>query len=68
MNKKVKSGQDKIIVQQIGSPIRRDARQSLYLKSLGLGRINKTRELVDTPAVRGLITKLSHMVKVVNNG
>lgn len=54
-----------ITVRQIGSPLRRDARQSLYLKSLGLGKMNRTRELLDTPAVRGLITKVSHMVLVV---
>lgn len=57
--------QKTIIVRQIGSPLRRDARQSLYLKSLGLGKMNRTRELMDTPAVRGLITKVSHMVKIV---
>lgn len=54
-----------IIVRQVGSPLRRDARQRLYLKSLGLGKMNRTRELLDTPAVRGLITKVSHMVLVV---
>lgn len=54
-----------IVVRQVGSPLRRDARQSLYLKSLGLGKMNRTRELLDTPAVRGLITKVSHMVEVV---
>lgn len=55
----------KIVVKQIGSPLRRDGRQKLYLKSLGLGKMNRTRELDDTPAVRGLITKLKHMVEVV---
>lgn len=54
-----------ITVKQTGSPIRRDGRQVLYLKSLGLGRINKVRVLQDTPAVRGLVAKLSHMVTVV---
>ncbi|WP_032112419.1 50S ribosomal protein L30 [Candidatus Paracaedibacter symbiosus] len=54
-----------IVVRQVGSPLRRDARQSLYLKSLGLGKMNRTKELLDTPAVRGLITKVSHMVEVV---
>lgn len=54
-----------ITVRQIGSPLRRDGRQSLYLKSLGLGKMNRTRELLDTPSVRGLITKLSHMVIVI---
>lgn len=68
MNKKVKSEQPKIVVKQIASPIRREAKQRLYLKSLGLGKIDRTRELIDSPAVRGLITKLSHMVKVIDNG
>lgn len=54
-----------IKIMQTGSPIRRDGKQRLYLKSLGLGKINRVRELQDTPAVRGLITKLQHMVKVV---
>lgn len=54
-----------VTVRQIASPLRRDARQSLYLKSLGLGKMNRTRQLLDTPAVRGLISKVSHMVEVV---
>lgn len=54
-----------IKVRQTGSPIRRDKRQRLYLKSLGLGKIGRTRVLQDTPAVRGLIVKLSHMVEIV---
>ncbi len=62
---KTKNTAGKVVVKQIGSPIRRDGRQRLYLKSLGLGKINRVRELEDTPAVRGLITKLRHMVEVV---
>jgi large subunit ribosomal protein L30 len=62
---KVKNTTAKVVIKQIGSPIRRDSRQQLYLKSLGLGKMNRTRELDDTPAVRGLITKLKHMVEVV---
>jgi large subunit ribosomal protein L30 len=54
-----------IKVKQIGSPIRRNGIQKLYLKSLGLGKINQVKELQDTPAVRGLITRLQHMVTVV---
>ena len=65
MAAKAKEKSKTITVKQIGSPIRRDGRQTLYLKSLGLGRINKQRELLDTPALRGLITNLSHMVVVV---
>lgn len=56
---------DKMIkVKQTGSPIRRHNRQRLYLKSLGLRKMNDERELVKTPAVEGLIRKVSHMVEV----
>lgn len=54
-----------ISIKQIGSPIRRDPRQAVYLKSLGLGKMNKIRQVVDTPATRGLLSKLQHMVVVV---
>lgn len=53
-----------IIIKQIGSPIRRDPRQVLYLKSLGLGKINRIRQVVDNPSTRGLLDKLRHMVVV----
>lgn len=54
-----------ITIKQIGSPIRRDPRQALYLKSLGLGKMNRERKIVDNPSTRGLIDKLSHMVVVL---
>jgi large subunit ribosomal protein L30 len=54
-----------ICVKQIGSPIRRDPRQVLYLKSLGLGKINRMRQVADNPSTRGLLDKLRHMVVVV---
>lgn len=54
-----------IKVRQTGSSIRRDGRQALYLKSLGLGRIGKEKELVDSNSVRCLIAKVRHMVEVV---
>lgn len=65
MSKETSKKVQQLVVKQIGSPIRRDSRQRLYLKSLGLGKINRTRVLQDTPAVRGLIVKLSHMVEIV---
>ena len=34
------------------------------VKGLGLGRTNSSRELVDTPAVRGMINKVSYLLKV----
>lgn len=51
-------------VTQIGSPIRRKADQRATLVGLGLNKMHRTRELEDTPAVRGMIRKISHMVKV----
>ena len=54
-----------IVVKQIGSPIRRPAKQRQTLIGLGLNKMHKTRELEDTPAVRGMINKISHMVEIV---
>jgi len=54
-----------IVVQQIGSPIRRDKVQRATLIGLGLNKMNKQRELIDTPEVRGMINKLPHLVRVV---
>ena len=52
-------------VRQTGSPIRRPKDQHATLKGLGLGKIGRIRELEDTPAVRGMIRKVQHMVEVV---
>lgn len=60
-----KSDKAMILIKQIGSPIRRDPRQELYLKSLGLGKINRERQVIDTPSTRGLLDKLRHMVVVL---
>ncbi|MBJ3784138.1 50S ribosomal protein L30 [Devosia sediminis] len=54
-----------IVVQQIGSPIRREKSQRATLIGLGLNKMNKQRELVDTPEVRGMINKIPHLVRVV---
>ena len=53
-----------LVVTQIGSPIRREAKQRATLCGLGLNKIGRTRELEDTPAVRGMIKKVKHMIKV----
>lgn len=55
-----------VTVQQIGSPIRRHEDQRQTLVGLGLNKLNKTRELEDTPAVRGMIHKVRHLVRVVD--
>ena len=54
-----------IVVKQVGSPIRREKSQRATLIGLGLNKMNKQRELVDTPEVRGMINKLPHLVRVV---
>jgi large subunit ribosomal protein L30 len=51
-------------VTQIGSPIRRQPQQEKTLIGLGLNKMHRTRELEDTPAVRGMIRAVHHMVKV----
>ena len=54
-----------IVVKQIGSPIRRPADQRATLVGLGLNKMHKTRELEDTPSVRGMIRKIPHLVEIV---
>ena len=53
-----------IKVTQTGSPIGRTVDQHDTLKGLGLNKIRRTRELEDTPSVRGMIRKVAHLVKV----
>ena len=54
-----------IVVKQIGSPIRRPEKQRQTLIGLGLNKMNKTRELEDTPSVRGMVKKIPHLVKII---
>ena len=54
-----------IKVRQTGSPIRRPQDQRATLIGLGLNKIGRVRELEDTPSVRGMINKVSHMVEIV---
>jgi large subunit ribosomal protein L30 len=51
-------------VTQIGSPIGREASQRQTLIGLGLNKRHRTRELEDTAAVRGMIRKVQHLVRV----
>jgi large subunit ribosomal protein L30 len=57
-----------ITVEQIGSPIRREAAQRQTLIGLGLNKIRRRSTLVDTPATRGMIEKVKHLVRVVDDG
>jgi large subunit ribosomal protein L30 len=51
-------------VTQIGSPSRRPEDQRATLVGLGLNKMRRTRVLEDTPAIRGMLRKVHHMVKV----
>jgi large subunit ribosomal protein L30 len=53
-----------VTVTQTRSPIGRKNDQRETLKGLGLNRINRTRTLEDTSAVRGMIDKVKHLVRV----
>jgi large subunit ribosomal protein L30 len=54
-----------VTVEQIGSPIRRTGDQRATLVGLSLNKIRRQSTLEDTPAVRGMIAKLGHLVRVV---
>ncbi|MFT3972278.1 MAG: 50S ribosomal protein L30 [Amaricoccus sp.] len=54
-----------IVVKQIGSPIRRPAVQRATLIGLGLNKMHKTRELQDTPSIRGMVATIPHLVEII---
>jgi large subunit ribosomal protein L30 len=54
-----------IIVEQTGSPIRRRFDQRQTLIGLGLNKLHRRVTLKDTPAARGMIAKVEHLVRVV---
>lgn len=54
-----------IVVKQIGSPIRRPAKQRATLVGLGLNKMNRTKELEDTPSVRGMVNSIPHLVEII---
>ena len=55
-----------IKVEQIGSPIRRHHSQRSTLIGLKLNKIGRVTELRDTPAIRGMIAKVQHLVRIVD--
>ena len=54
-----------VTVEQVRSPARRNERQQATLIGLGLNRINRRATLEDTPAVRGMIAKVAHLIRIV---
>ena len=54
-----------IVVKQIASPSRRPDVQRQTLIGLGLNKVGRTRELEDTPSVRGMVRAIPHLVAIV---
>ena len=61
----VASTKQTVTVRQIRSANRKPAVQAATLRGLGLGKIRRTRMLEDTPAVRGMIRAVKHLVEVI---
>ncbi len=53
----------KVKVTQVRSAIGRNGKQLLTLRGLGLTKMHRTRVLEDTPSVRGMINKVSHLIE-----
>lgn len=58
----------RIKVTQVGSPIGREGSQRVTLRGLGLDKLHRSRELEDTPSVRGMIDKVRHLLRVETVG
>ena len=59
MNKKIK-------IKKTGSLIRQPENQIRIVKGLGLRKTNSVREIEDTPSIRGMLSKVAHLVKVLD--
>ena len=55
----------KVKIQYYRSAIGFNEKQKLVVKGLGFNKLNTIRELVDTPAIRGMIAKVPHLVRIV---
>jgi large subunit ribosomal protein L30 len=55
-----------LTIEQVGSSIGRPEDQRATLKGLGLNKIGRRARVADTPAVRGMIAKVAHLVRVVD--
>jgi large subunit ribosomal protein L30 len=56
-----------ITIEQIASPSRRPDRQRETLIGLGLNKLHRRRTLKDTPEVRGMVKKVQHLVRIVDD-
>ena len=55
-----------ITIEQVASAHRRPGVQKETLIGLGLNKLHRRRVLVDTPAIRGMIARISHLVRIVD--
>jgi large subunit ribosomal protein L30 len=55
-----------ILIEQTGSPIGRDSTQRATLVGLGLNKLRRRSELEDTPAVRGMVAKVMHLIRIID--
>lgn len=54
-----------LVVEQVASAARRTEKQAQTLRGLGLNKIRSRRTLEDTPAIRGMINSISHLVRII---
>ena len=54
----------RVKITQVGSPIGRKSDQRATLRALGLNRINRSREIDDTPSIRGMLRKVGHLLRI----
>ena len=55
-----------LTIEQVGSPIRRPSEQRATLIGLGLNKLHRKSTLEDTSSVRGMVAKVAHLVRVVD--
>lgn len=56
----------KVKITQVRSVIDRPVDQKLTIKALGLGKLNKAVEVEFTPQIKGMVSKVGHLIKVEN--
>jgi large subunit ribosomal protein L30 len=55
----------KITIQYYRSAIGFSEKQKLIVKGLGFNKLNATRQLSDTPSIRGMVAKVPHLVRIL---
>jgi large subunit ribosomal protein L30 len=64
--KKKAAGSAKVKIQYYRSAIGFDEKQKLIVKGLGFRKLNSTREVIDTPAIRGMVAKVPHLLRILS--